>query len=107
MERIGLRDLGMVASVAGIQIGDDLPRDIGHRVPACDCARQVDLDGVDEGDVVHDLAHRPTVGRRRRDSPFRVRQPLDKRGQAGGAFFDTIGKQLRAMAHSIPPWGVW
>ena len=67
MERLGLRDLGMVTSVAGIQLGDDLPRDIGHRVPARDGARQVDLDRVDEGDVVHDLAHRSAVGGRRRD----------------------------------------
>jgi hypothetical protein len=65
-----LRDFGVLTSVVGIQLGDDLPRDIGHRLPAGDRARKIDLDGVDEGDVVHDLAHRPAVSGRGRSLPF-------------------------------------
>jgi hypothetical protein len=35
----------MLAGVASIQLGHDLPRHVGHGLPAGDGARQVDLDG--------------------------------------------------------------
>ena len=92
----------MLTGVAGIHLGDDLPCHIGYRVSARDGARQVDLDGIDEGDMVHDLANGPAVGgdvgvpHSASDNPSRRRPDRQRLARCGR-------KRFSAANHCRPP----
>src|SRR6185503_17537827 len=97
----------MFACMVGVQLGHDLPRDIGHGTPAGDGARQIDLDGIDQRDVVHDLPHRATIGSRGRSSPLGVRKTLGKCRETTGSLLDASGQRLSATTHAVPPCCGW
>src|SRR6185369_14394279 len=97
-ESTGLGDACVLLSMFGIDVGDKLPSNLWRSLAAGDGSRQIDLDWVHAGNMVHDHADRaPVLGRHGR-TPLGVREPFRKRGQTGGAFFDAIRQYLGATS---------
>src|SRR5215510_6371274 len=61
LERTRLRHLSVVPSMFGIQLCNDLPRDILNGPATCDCSRQVHLDWIHAGNMMNDNANRAPV----------------------------------------------
>src|SRR6266576_833621 len=56
-ERGRLRHLSVVLSMFGIQLCNDLPRDIRNGPATGDCSREVNLDWIHSGHMVNDNAN--------------------------------------------------
>ena len=91
-ERLGLRDLGMLAGVGpALQFrGTDLPRHVRHGLPAGEMARAEGRPrwGRRGATWIHNLTDRPPVGLGRWGSPLGVRQPMGEGGEARRTFLD-------------------
>src|SRR5262245_36497951 len=91
-DRGGLRYPNLVMGVPGVQLGDNLPRDVHNGLAAGDCSREINLDRIDAGDVAHDDADRTAVTSRHRRAPFRLRDSFSEGSQGGGAFLNPISQ---------------
>jgi hypothetical protein len=69
--------------VAGVHLGDSLPRHVRHGPASGYLPGEFHLDRVDAGDVVHDDADGAGVARRHGRVPVVFREPFDEGGQAG------------------------
>src|SRR5713226_5130965 len=79
IERFGFLDSRVLACVLGIQLRDDSPSDVGDRLAPRNRSREIYLDRVDTGHVMHDHADRPAVSGNR-STPLRIGQLLSKSG---------------------------
>jgi hypothetical protein len=76
---------GMVFGMPCIQLGDGFPRDVSYRLAAGDCSRQINLDRVGAGDMVHYDADGTTVRNRCRGTPSPLRDSFHEGNQASSA----------------------
>src|SRR5262245_41437170 len=60
-KRSGLCYFCLLLGMLGIQLSNNIPRDIRNSVAASDCAREINLNGVHRGNMVHDDADRTAV----------------------------------------------
>jgi hypothetical protein len=90
----GLRYPCLVVGMLRIQLGDNLPRDVRSGLAAGDCSREINLNRVDAGNMVHDDADRTAVPPTFRDwcTPLLFRESFNKGGQAGSPYLDAISQ---------------
>jgi hypothetical protein len=90
-QRGGLCYPSMLLGMLGIQFGHRIPTDIGYGIAAGDCSRDLNLDRVHAGYVMHYQTNRTAVSRRHRRIPLRLGQFRHEGSQDVSAQFDPVG----------------
>jgi len=90
-ERVALGDVGVFECMLAVQFCDRLLGDICDGFTASDGSREVNLNGVNAGNMVQDNANGAAVARRNGCKPIRFRKSFGKGRQTHRSFFDAIG----------------